>query len=296
MEVAWYYRVFGFLLDSVITARIKLSDVTFTKIKFPEPNAHVKSVLFVDIFDKYIPSAIGAYRFIKSKEVGNITVDISDITAISCGKGIDPFVNDSSGKVYKDLDEYAWADYREEFNDVIKDTGMTKETVENFLSVNEVRITNNPPGDFIDKIKWNGKICLSNSGGAHRFSAARYVARQIGYKRPLTAKCYEYSIDGNEIKKFMSKNIFLIVKKNEFPLTSKKGSICYEVDNVCKDKNGRSLFFYQSFTEEPLQDYVALFFKRSKKTDKVATMLKECGALDLCEYLLHLEGGQSSMI
>lgn len=290
MEVAWYYRIFGFLSDSVITVRIRLSDITFSKIKFPEPNAHSESVLFVNKFEGYIPQTIGQYRFVKSEEVGNITIDISEISAIACGKRIDPFINDRSGKVYKDLDEYAWADYKEEFNNVIKATGLTKETVENFLNVHEVRITNNPPGDCLDKIKWNGKICLSNSGGAHRFSAARYVAKEIGYKRPLTARCSEYSIDDDEIKKFMSRNIFLIVKENELPLTYKKDSIYHEIDSVCKDKDGRSLFFYRTFSEEPLHDYAALFFKRSRKTDKVANMLRECGALDLCEYLLSLGG------
>lgn len=288
MKVEWYIRVLDMLTNGVTAIKIRLSDVYFSGIKFPEPNAHRDSILFVEKFEQYIPPVMGQYRFVRSDKVPNITVDISEISVISCGKGIDAFVNDHSGIVYKDLDDFAWADYKKEFNDVIKETGMTKETVENFLSVYEVRITNNPPGDFFNKIKWNGKIVLSNSGGAHRFSAARWVAKEIGYKRPLTAECYEYSIDRNEIKKFMRENIFLLVKKSELPLTYKKDSIYHELDTACKDKEGGSLFFYQTFSEEPLYDYAALFFKRTNKIDKVASMLREHGAFDLCEYLLSL--------
>lgn len=54
------------------------------------------------------------------------------------------------------------------------------------------------------------------------------------------------------------------------------------------DKNGRWHYFSKEIGRSPFKDFLALFFSRTNKSEKVCAILKDHGAFDYSDYLLNL--------
>lgn len=286
--IPWWVNLYGELTGSLKPLRYRLSDEKFHTFEPPSPNAHAESFTYMCELDQIIPHVCGHFRFSGTRPIGEKTVDISEIVAISAGKGIDPFVNDFSGNVYANLDDHAEGACQKEITEAVDAYGMTPEAVEFLLSYYEVRITNEKRGDSLVKIAWNGRIYLSNSGGSHHFSAARYIAKKIGYQRLITGDCYELYANNNDINNFIKDNIILLIEENDIPLTSSKGSIYNLLEKKCRNKHGDITMYHNKLTMQPFIGFAALVFERNNKNEEIADMLIEHGAFDVEEYLVSL--------
>lgn len=287
-RIPWWIHLYGEITGSLMPLRTRLKGETFRQFVLPLPNAHMESLAYIRELDQIIPPACGHFEFVKMRPIPEMTVDISEITAIGAGKGIDPFVNDYSGMVYASLDDFAEDGCQTEIKKATDAYGMTPEAVEFLLSYYEVRITNDPPGDALIKISWDGRIALSNSGGAHHFSAARYIARRIGYRRSITGKSFELYTDKKDVNKFLNDYIILLVSKGDIPLTSSNDSICSVLQKICRNNHGHTMMYYSEIYVEPFMGFAALVFERNDKIEEVAEMLKKCGAFDVGGYLVNL--------
>lgn len=279
-----YYSIVG----SVKPLEERLSKKQFRAFLPITPNACSDSERYIEYPSFYMPQLFGKFSFVKETFQGTANVDISEIVALSNGKGLDAFTNDHSGRVYSDLDTFAKEGYKTELDECISKHGMTREAVEILLSAREVRVTKNPPTDSLIKTSWSGRISLSNDGGAHHFAAARYIAKEIGYKKIITTSISRMFVDKTEVKKFMSDYMFLLVHKDDMPNKYDHQSLDALIRKLCLDKNGRWHYFPNEIDRAPFKDFLALFFSRTSKTEKVCAILKDHGAFDYSGYLLNL--------
>ncbi len=285
-----FKKIFYEVTGSVTPISERLGDSIFTAFEPPAPNAHVNSESYLEDLELMIPPVMGRFEFIKRKASETITVDITDIAALGAGKGLDAFPTElSSGLVYKDMDAFAKDGSKNELDAGIKAHGISPESVEYLLTHDQVRIVKEQTSDSLLKTAWSGRISLENAGGAHHFAAARYIAKEIGYKRPITGKLYEMYVDISQVRQFMLNNVMLIVSKKDIPMDWDEGSINVMIEKKCRDKrDGRALYFPENRCEEPFLNYVVMFFVKTPQTGKVCELLKAHGAFDVGEYLLQL--------
>lgn len=67
------------------------------------------------------------------------------------------------------------------------------------LSHHQVRICNTPGGDHFGRYLWDRRLFLMNSGGAHHFAAAKYIAARLPHPVPLQARLYTYSLNAQAL-------------------------------------------------------------------------------------------------
>lgn len=83
------------------------------------------------------------------------------------------------------------------------------------LAHKEIRILHDvPSGDYFARHVWDGRIFLLNSGGSHHFSAARYIAKRIGQKVPLSGRLHEYLLNAPVVLDLIEKFDIYAIPEN----------------------------------------------------------------------------------
>ncbi len=98
---------------------------------------------------------------------------------------------------YQTLDEFAEAKCQPTIGD------SSEPTLRQNLTHEEIRILNsaNGGGDSFARFLWDGeRTFLLNAGGAHHFSAARYIAGKLAVKVPLTGRLDIYWIRWDSVE------------------------------------------------------------------------------------------------
>jgi hypothetical protein len=106
-------------------------------------------------------------ELVETVELPSWSCDIRDVEALGASR--------SPLERYASLDEMVLERSPELVREISTD-GLRKN-----LAHDEIRILRDEhKGDFFQWYQWDGRVFLANSGGSHHFSAARYIAGQLG--------------------------------------------------------------------------------------------------------------------
>lgn len=205
----------------------------------------------------------------------SVTLDIRDIQGLGAGKGIEDG--------YDSLDAFA----TQACANLI--TPVAAATLQKNLDWSEVRITDPGGGDFFVAFTWDGRIFLANSGGSHHFSAARYLALQLGTPVPLTAALYIHGIHLPALKE-LGREYALFAVPHEPRI--------YNAFHVAM-QTYRFPYGIASITPSIATHKAVFLPKADPRTAHLAALFREAGLMDLSALLFRLanhDHGQSTTL
>lgn len=207
-------------------------------------------------------------NLIFSKRIDAFSCDITDIETLAASK--------SNLSDYENLDEFA----KQRCANFIGD--LTKDSLLENLKHDQIRILGPAPTDSLSRFGWDGRINLLNSGGAHHFAAARYIAKATGVGVPITARLHEHSINPDALEDLSRQfDIFAIGDPGSDPQPHLALQDAF--------KSLRSTFFIGSMPWSPgsvNKEAKAVFLpKNDKKSQRVAQLFRKAEMLDVGEML-----------
>lgn len=157
---------------------------------------------------------------------------------------------------------------------------ITEEKLQKNLAHNEIRIIHqsNSTTDHFSSYLWDRRIFLNNSGGAHHFAAARYIASRIKQKVPLKGKLKTYSINPKSLDALCERfSIFVISDGNPESKLFNDAMRAF-----------RATYGWRSLPR-PYDSNRAIFLpKDEQRSILVANILLDAGVYDLGAYLAEL--------
>ncbi|MFV7771621.1 DUF6685 family protein [Shewanella marisflavi] len=141
----------------------------------------------------------------------------------------------------------------------------------------EIRLIHSTLSEPVIKMAWDCRSYLMNSGGAHHFAVARYLAEKLGKSADLNYECSyfaECSLDPVAIREIQQAYNLVVVKQD---------AIC-EFTDFLNDFHGHC--YRTNFLEEYAQLYI--FPRDNAQMNAIAEGLKEIGHLDANKLLSDL--------
>lgn len=130
-------------------------------------------------------------NFTREQAFDNWTCDIGDVAGLANSKS--------------PLCEYASLDRMIEIRRPEMVSQEDPAAIYHLLTHDELRILHmESRGDYFSLDSWDGRIFLSNSGGSHHFSAARYLTDRCDVKVPLQGRIYCRWIDEHAVESLVS--------------------------------------------------------------------------------------------
>ncbi|AIB42830.1 DUF6685 family protein [Pseudomonas sp. WCS374] len=163
-------------------------------------------------------------------------------------------------------------------------TPVTKEKLEENLRWDEIRIiSREKTTDHFATWEWDGKVFLINGGGSHHFAAAKYIARLLGIKVPLSGRYVTYGINQVAVASLRRDfDMFVMSWTTDHHLAFHKAMQSFEAT------------YYWKALPRPYTDQCAIFLpKAEKRSAKIAQVLHEAGFQDLGKYLKSLSDRQA---
>ncbi len=164
-------------------------------------------------------------------------------------------------------------------------TPLTKEKLEENLRWDEIRIiSREKTTDHFATWEWDGRVFLINSGGSHHFAAAKYIAKRLEIKVPLSGKHVMYGINQVAVASLRRDfDIFVMSWTTDHHLAFHKAMQNFEAT------------YYWKALPRPYTEQCAIFLPKSeKRSAKVAQVLHEAGFQDLGKYLKALGNRRAS--
>jgi hypothetical protein len=155
------------------------------------------------------------------------------------------------------------------------------------LRHDEIRIINRPDGggDSFAVHLWDGRVCLSNSGGSHHFAAARLIAEQLKQPVPLRGLLSVRWINSGSVEALMKRyEVFALGDVDA------RASVGFH-DAL---RSFRAAYFWRDLPGPHYDHLRAYFFPRDDgRAMKVAALLREARAADVLAHVRELAGRQS---
>ncbi|WP_256583014.1 DUF6685 family protein [Pseudomonas sp. Irchel s3b5] len=155
-------------------------------------------------------------------------------------------------------------------------TPVTKEKFAENLRWDEIRIiSREKTTDHFATWEWDGRVFLINSGGSHHFAAAKYIAKRLEIKVPLSGKYVMYGINQVAVASLRRDfDMFVMSWTTDHHLAFHKAMQNFEAT------------YYWKALPRPYTEQCAIFLPKSeKRSAKVAQVMHEAGFQDLGKYL-----------
>lgn len=203
-------------------------------------------------------------RIVTQTIVPNFACDITEVDGIGAAKGYP--------EKFTDLD--AWIEH--ESPSMI--CSATLESLQANLAHDQVRILRPNSGDYFQWHAWDGRFFLRNDGGAHHFAAARYIARRLGQKVPLTGKLHSYAFDLVAIENL----------RDEFAMFAIPYDVLFDPRFQDAMQSFRASYYWRHMPRE-YPSVMAIFLPKScDRSMRVAQIMRKLGMLDFGAYLWQL--------
>lgn len=189
--------------------------------------------------------------------------DIRDITAVSFSK--------AKLECYETLDHFAEERCREYIGDV-SIAGLRKN-----LSHYGIRILQENSDDYLIKYEWDRRLFWVNADGSHHFSAARYIAGELGVPVDIKSKLVEYKIDRSALRN-------LALRYEAFVLSDQCDRFSVGFHHFMRQF--KASYIKKRMLSPYEHSFVILLPVEERRSMKVAEVLREHGAFDLWSYFV----------
>jgi len=191
----------------------------------------------------------------------NYQTEIQKVEGLSASK--------SDLSKFESLDELVETNSREMIDSILQQN----------LRHSEIRIIHMKGIDCFVTYSWDSKsrLFLSNSGGSHHFSAARYIASRIDEKVPLNGKLLRYYIDRIKLATFLDSGWLYVFSNEEWhyfhqAMEKYLPNIHFRLFNI-------------PHCSSAVEEQVAVLLPDSPKIKKVQNKLDSAGFFNLSSYL-----------
>lgn len=200
-------------------------------------------------------------------EIESATFDINDIHGIFAAK------NGPSTEfgLFRSLDDWIAKSSPELVQPI------TERKLEENLSHRGINILHKR-GDHLVYFKWHQKAYLANTDGGHHFAAARYIARRLGRRVPVTGKLYSYGIDTSAA----------VALNNEFAIFAVPDGNIDLIHDLYKETYKSQVTWYWRPFPRPLQNRQRLIFlpRAVAKSRRVADIFLARRFVDIGAFLV----------
>lgn len=203
-------------------------------------------------FRQYIPEI---EQLTEKQIIENWNCDIQDISGLSASK--------SDLTKFKNLDEFALS------TTLISE--ITNESLNKNLLWEKGKILRNP---YFHRYSWdNNRIHLSNSGGSHHFSAARYIASKLDKKIIVSGELISIKLVAESVHSLL----------NRFDLFAVSSYLEILISEQCR-YFGAVVGFFNA--PPPFTDKVIIFFPRNnKRSMRLSQLFKQSQLFDFGKFL-----------
>jgi len=213
---------------------------------------------------RHVPSL---ERIVSQTIVPHFSCDITDVDGIGAAKGFP--------ERFAELDAWVENDSPEMIHP------MTAETLQRDLDHREIRIFDPEGGDYFVRHAWDGRLFLSNAGGAHHFAAARYLARRLGQKVPLEGKLYSYAFNASAIEEL----------RNEFAMFTIPYDVLFGAGLQDALQSFHAPYYWRNMPREYPGIMVIFLPKSCDRSMRIAQVMRKIGMLDFGAYLQDIHQG-----
>lgn len=223
---------------------------------------HKNTVSFENNRKTYLKDVPELGSLVNVTEIRGWECDIVDVDTLSSSK--------SSLHKYDNLDKFAENCCPKFIQDI------SEESFYKNLDWERRNIIDNP---CLQMYSWdNNRVHLSNCGGSHHFSAARYIARKLNISFKFRCVLKKYSLSKGAIDDLANKYILLVVNSDKF-------FKLYDYLAGCNIYVGQLQvsYFYRSYT-------LIIFPNTGSQIRRIANYLKKQGIVDFCELIYDLSG------
>lgn len=208
------------------------------------------------------------------KTEGTITLDVRQITGLSCSK--------SNLHEHEDLDQWVLANAQDKLQDI------SAQGIEKLMQHEGVRIFGAKPVDHIVSYGWAPGYYLAQSDGSHTFAAIRYLAGQLGIEMPITAAHHRQEIDSRCLRQLGAEYAVYALRDDGDMRSALRD--CFEANQVTHfvREMPRGLGGFGPFisVDKPREHCIAVFLPRDDSTTSAAIRAFDgAGAFDVVEYL-----------
>lgn len=191
-------------------------------------------------------------------EVENWRCDIRDVDCLGASK--------SNLSLFKTIDDFATTVNHNLVSDI------SEQNLNKNLRWEGGRILDSPT--FYCYAWDNKRIHLSNSGGSHHFSAARYLALQLNKKIPICGKQYTFHLNPQSVISLL----------NQFDLFSIDNKHWLFIIDEC-EQFGAPVGFYPA--PQPFYNQTIIFLPRNnKRSMRISKLFKQIELFDFSLFLL----------
>lgn len=152
----------------------------------------------------------------------------------------------------------------------------------------EIRIFNSETCDHFVQHEWDGRVFLSNAGGAHHFAAARYIAGQLGQQVPIRGRLYVCSLNAGAVRDLVREFEMFVVGETQ----DSRGLAGWKMLRAIAAMG--SPYFYRMLPAPHSEKTAILLPRENRRAMAAARALRAGGIVDLGAYLLDLVSRQET--
>jgi hypothetical protein len=153
---------------------------------------------------------------------------------------------------------------------------VTQEQLEKNLRWDEIRIiSREKTTDHFATWEWDGRVFLINSGGSHHFAAAKYIAKRLEIKVPLSGRYVTFGIN----------QVAVASLRRDFDIFVMSWTTDHQLGFHKVMQNFEATYYWKALPR-PYSEQCAIFLPKSeKRSAKVAQVLHKAGFQDFGKYL-----------